>query len=103
MILYTSGTTANPKGCVLSHEAMVRGPLHRALHRFGTGNADVTWGAGPLYHVGCLSPFLGSIGAGGTYLTDAHFDPGRALQLMNAEKANVAFPWFPAIMQPLRL
>jgi fatty-acyl-CoA synthase/long-chain acyl-CoA synthetase len=101
VILYTSGTTANPKGCVLSHEAMVRGPLHRALHRFGTGNADVTWGAGPLYHVGCLSPFLGSIGAGGTYLTDAHFDPGRALKLMSAEKANVAFPWFPAIMQPL--
>ena len=101
MILYTSGTTANPKGCVLSHEAMVRGPLHRARHRFGTGNADVTWGAGPLYHVGCLSPFLGSIGAGGTYLTDAHFDPGRAITLMSAEKANVAFPWFPAIMQPL--
>lgn len=101
MILYTSGTTANPKGCVLSHEAMVRGPLHRALHRYGNGDADVTWGAGPLYHVGCLSPFLGSIGAGGTYLTDLYFDPGRALALMAEEKANVAFPWFPGIMQPL--
>lgn len=101
MILYTSGTTANPKGCVLSHEAMVRGPLHRALHRYGNGDADVTWGAGPLYHVGCLSPFLGSIGAGGTYLTDLYFDPGRALALMAEEKANVAFPWFPGIVQPL--
>lgn len=101
MILYTSGTTASPKGCVLSHEAVVRGPLHRALHRFGTGNADVTWGAGPLYHVGCLSPFLGSIGAGGTYLTDLYFEPRRALTLMAQEKANVAFPWFPGIMQPL--
>lgn len=101
MILYTSGTTANPKGCVLSHEAMVRGPLHRALHRYGTGDVDVTWGAGPLYHVGCLSPFLGSIGAGGTYVTDTYFEPGRALALMAAEKANVAFPWFPGIMQPL--
>lgn len=101
MILYTSGTTANPKGCVLSHEAVARGPLHRALHRYGTGNADVTWGAGPLYHVGCLSPFLGSIGAGGTYVTDTYFEPGRALALMAEEKANVAFPWFPGIMQPL--
>ncbi|MGH3249583.1 MAG: class I adenylate-forming enzyme family protein [Trebonia sp.] len=54
-----------------------------------------------MYHVGCLSPFLGSIGAGGTYLTDGHFDPGRAVALMSAEKATVAFPWFPAIMQPL--
>jgi fatty-acyl-CoA synthase/long-chain acyl-CoA synthetase len=101
MILYTSGTTANPKGCVLSNEAVVRGPLHRAKHRFGRGEADVTWGAGPLFHVGSLSPFIGSIGAGGTYLTDVSFDPGRAIDLMVREKASVAFPWFPAIMQPL--
>jgi acyl-CoA synthetase (AMP-forming)/AMP-acid ligase II len=101
MILYTSGTTANPKGCVLSHEAVVRGPLHRAKHRFGRGEADVTWGAGPLFHVGSLSPFIGSIGAGGTYLTDVSFDPERAIDLMVREKATVAFPWFPAIMQPL--
>jgi len=101
MILYTSGTTANPKGCVLSHEAVVRGPLHRAKHRFGRGDADVTWGAGPLFHVGSLSPFIGSIGAGGTYVTDVAFHPGRAIQLMVQEQATVAFPWFPAIMQPL--
>jgi len=101
MILYTSGTTASPKGCVLSHEAVVRGPLHRAKHRFGKGDADVTWGAGPLFHVGSLSPFIGSIGAGGTYLTDVSFNPGRAIDLMVHEKATVAFPWFPAIMQPL--
>ena len=101
MILYTSGTTANPKGCVLSNEAVVRGPLHRAKHRFGRGEADVTWGAGPLFHVGSLSPFIGSIGAGGTYLTDVSFDPGRAIDLMVREKASVAFPWFPAVMQPL--
>jgi acyl-CoA synthetase (AMP-forming)/AMP-acid ligase II len=101
MILYTSGTTANPKGCVLSNEAVVRGPLHRAKYRFGRGEADVTWGAGPLFHVGSLSPFIGSIGAGGTYLTDVSFDPGRAIDLMVREKASVAFPWFPAVMQPL--
>jgi fatty-acyl-CoA synthase/long-chain acyl-CoA synthetase len=101
MVLYTSGTTANPKGCVLSHEAVVRGPLHRALHRFGSGDRDVTWGAGPLYHVGCLSPFIGSIGAGGTYLTDVSYRPTEAIELMARERVTVAFPWFPAIMQAL--
>jgi len=100
-VLYTSGTTANPKGCVLSHEAVTRGPVHRALHRFGNGERDVTWGAGPLFHIGCLSPFIGSIGAGGTYLTDLYFEPRRAIALMGNEKVTVAFPWFPAIMQPL--
>jgi fatty-acyl-CoA synthase/long-chain acyl-CoA synthetase len=101
MILYTSGTTANPKGCVLSHEAVTRGAEHRARTRYGTGDHDVTWGAGPLFHIGSLAPFIGSVGAGGTYLTDVYFEPGRAIQLMRDEQATVAFPWFPAIIQPI--
>lgn len=97
-IIYTSGTTANPKGCVLSHEAMTRGGVERARHRFGTGNHDVVWSAGPLFHIGSLAPFIGTMGAAGTYLTDSYFEPARALELMNREKATVAFPWFPAIV-----
>jgi acyl-CoA synthetase (AMP-forming)/AMP-acid ligase II len=100
-ILYTSGTTANPKGCVLTHEAMTRGPVERARFRLGTGGHDVTWSPGPLFHIGTLSPFLGVIGSGGTFVTDVHFDPGRALDLLARERATVAFPWFPALVQPL--
>src|SRR5919197_269636 len=77
VILYTSGTTAHPKGCLLSHEAMTRGAVERARKRFTTGDHDVTWGAGPLFHIGSLAPFLGTVGACGTYLTDVHFDAGR--------------------------
>lgn len=101
ILLYTSGTTANPKGCLLSHEAATRGPVERASARFGLNEGDVTWGPGPLFHIGTLSPFLGSIGSGGTYLTDAFFEPGRALELIYQERPTVIFPWFPAIMQAL--
>lgn len=69
-MLYTSGTTANPKGCMLSHEAMTRGTVERAQFRLGTGADDVTWAAGPLFHIAALAPLLGSVGAGGTFLTD---------------------------------
>ncbi|MFF2850305.1 class I adenylate-forming enzyme family protein [Streptomyces sp. NPDC058001] len=100
-ILYTSGTTADPKGCMLSHEAMTRGPVERARFRLGTGEHDVTWSPGPLFHIATLAPFLGSIGSGGTFVTDAHFEPGRALSLLAQERATVAFPWFPALTQPL--
>jgi len=101
LIIYTSGTTAHPKGCVLSHEAATRGPVERARHRFSSGSHDVTWGAGPLFHIGTLSPFIGSIGAAGTYLTDHYYEPSRALALIAERRANVAFPWFPAIVQKL--
>jgi acyl-CoA synthetase (AMP-forming)/AMP-acid ligase II len=101
VIIYTSGTTANPKGCMLTHEALTRGPVERADQRFRSSDHDVTWGGGPLFHIGSFAPFLGSIGTGGTYLTDVVFDAGRALDLMEQESVTAAWPWFPAILQPL--
>lgn len=101
VVLYTSGTTSKPKGCMLTHEAMTRGPVERANGRLRFAQIDVTWGAGPLYHIGSLAPFLGSVGAMGTYLTDTHFEPGRALALMLRCGVTVAWPWFPAIVQDL--
>ena len=100
-IIYTSGTTANPKGCLLCHEAVSRGPVVRASSRFRAREHDVTWGGGPLFHIGSLAPFIGVIGTGGTYVTDVFFDAGRALDLMERENVSVAWPWFPAILQPL--
>lgn len=100
-IMYTSGTTANPKGCMLSHEAMTRGPVERANVRFRSCDHDVTWGGGPLFHIGSLAPFIGSVGSAGTYLCDLFFDPARATALMKREGVTAFWPWFPAILQPL--
>lgn len=101
LIIYTSGTTANPKGCVLSHEALTRGPVERAKHRLSSKPKDITWGSGPLFHIGTLAPFIGSIGVAGTFLTDTYFEPGRALQLMYDHDVTLAWPWFAAIAQGL--
>jgi len=101
LIIYTSGTTANPKGCLLSHESVTRGPVERADRRFRSRDHDITWGGGPLFHIGSLAPFIGVIGTGGTYVTDVVFDAGRALDMMEREGVTVAWPWFPAILQPL--
>lgn len=101
VVIYTSGTTAHPKGCLLTHEAMTRGPVERADRRFRSSEHDVTWGGGPLFHIGSLAPFLGSIGAGGTYCTDVAFDPARALDMIERAGVTAAWPWFPAILQPL--
>jgi len=101
LILYTSGTTANPKGCMLSHEAIVRGPVFRASTRFHSKARNVHWGAGPLFHIGSLAPLVGAIGVHGTYVTDEYFEPGRALALIEREKVTTAFPWFQAIVQSM--
>ena len=99
LLVYTSGTTANPKGCMLTHEAIVRGSVQRARSRFATCEHDVAWNPGPLFHIAALAPFLGVLGTLGTYLTDTYFEPGRAIALMEKERATMAWPWFPAIVQ----
>ncbi|MEE4454829.1 class I adenylate-forming enzyme family protein [Novosphingobium resinovorum] len=101
LIIYTSGTTANPKGCVLSHEAITRGPVERSRYRLKAPETDIVWGAGPLFHIGTLAPFVGTVGVAGTFLTDSYFDAGRALDLMATHRVTLAWPWFPAIMQGL--
>ena len=57
LILYTSGTTANPKGCVLTHEAIVRGSRATGL-REQIGSDDVVWDPLPLFHTSGLQPLL---------------------------------------------
>lgn len=101
MILYTSGTTANPKGCMLSHEAVMRGPSERANLRLKVPGVDVTWAAGPLFHIGSLAPFIGSVSVAGTFLADNFFDAARALKLLKENKVTLAWPWFSAIVQAL--
>lgn len=98
IIIYTSGTTANPKGCMLSHEALSRGPVERAQFRLACGDNDVHWGAGPLFHIGSLGPAMGAWGAGMTYTTDLFYDAPRALALIRDGKASTIWPWFPAIV-----
>lgn len=100
-ILYTSGTTANPRGCMLTHEAMTRGPVERAAGRLIAGERHISWAGGPLFHIAALAPLIGAIGAGGTFLTDTFFDPARAIELMTAERPTCIWPWFPGPMHML--
>lgn len=99
LLVYTSGTTANPKGCMLSHEAIVRGSVHRTRTRYATNEHHIAWNPGPLFHIAALAPFIGVMGVYGTYLTDTFFEPGRAIALMERENVEMAWPWFPAIVQ----
>ena len=100
-ILYTSGTTADPKGCVISHEALTRGCRAKVTERLDPGEGDVHWSAGPLFHIGSLQVFLGALTTGGSYLTDRRFDPAAAFALMRDHKVVHAWPWFPAVIQDI--
>jgi fatty-acyl-CoA synthase len=93
LLLYTSGTTAHPKGCLSSHEAIVRGS-RVAAERWKVCRDDTTWTPLPLFHHGALQPLLYTLDVGGTFVTMTHFEPGAALRQLEAERATVITPTF---------
>jgi acyl-CoA synthetase (AMP-forming)/AMP-acid ligase II len=100
-ILYTSGTTANPKGCLHTHEALVRNGLVTGRTRFLLTKEDRFWDPLPMFHVAALLPLIATFDAQATFLTTAHIDAGTALEQIETEKATWLFPAFPTVTETL--
>ncbi len=100
LMLYTSGTTANPKGCMISHEAMVRNSMALA-DRYELTAEDSFWSPLPMFHIAAILPLAASASRGGTYITTPHFDAGEALKTLEEEKVTCTYPCFWTIMGDL--
>ena len=89
VILYTSGTTGTPKGAELTHSNLSSNVAAVVkLHSFGED--DVLLGALPLFHsFGQTCSMNSAIAAGGTLSLIARFDPGRALDIIERDRATV--------------
>ena len=62
MIMYTSGTTSHPKGCLLSHESLVRTARTFGTERFPMRHGDRMWDPLPLFHLASILPFNACLG-----------------------------------------
>ncbi|MDB5723213.1 MAG: AMP-dependent synthetase [Alphaproteobacteria bacterium] len=100
MILYTSGTTANPKGALISHRGII-GNSRNLGKRYQVGPEDRVWSPLPIFHIAGILPMTMVLDAGGAYLTVPHFEAGIALDMLSREGATVAYPSFVTIMQDL--
>ena len=100
LILYTSGTTANPKGCLIRHRGII-GNSRNLGRRYDIGKGDRFWSPLPIFHIAGILPMVSIVDAGGAYLTIPNFDAGLALEMLEREKATHAYPCFVTIMQDL--
>jgi long-chain acyl-CoA synthetase len=110
-IFYTSGTTGRPKGAVGTHRNICTNLMSlyflnkRAQLRFGktpAGQQMANLLSVPLFHAtGCHTVMAGTIGGGGKIVMMHHFDPDRALALIERERVTT-FGGVPAmVMQVL--
>lgn len=89
VILYTSGTTGQPKGAELSHENLARNAqVSREL--FGIKDGMVILGALPLFHTfGQTCCMNVSVSAGATLSLIPRFDPTKALEIIARDKVTI--------------
>ncbi len=101
IMLYTSGTTANPKGCPLSHEAIVRNSIALGRYRYQLTREDRFWSPLPMFHIAAILPMVAIFDVAGAYLTMSYFEAGSALRMLEQERATATYPCFVTIMSDL--
>lgn len=99
-IIYTSGTTSQPRGAILSQEGLVRSWV-MAGRRWGVRPEDRFWNPCPLFHIAGIGPLVFVLAHGATYVTDTYFVAGPALDVINAEKPTLLYPTYPPLMMDL--
>ncbi len=89
-VLYTSGTTGQPKGAVGSHLAIVENVNACLIDCFDMHTGDVVFGGLPLFHTfGQVCVMNTAFRIGATVLLLPRFDPAVALRVMEDEGADV--------------
>ena len=101
LMIYTSGTTAMPKGCPLNHIVLQHAGVVGGIERMGLQPSDIMWGPLPMFHTAFIQPLTGILYVGGTYLSMTHFDADAALEMIQREGATLMFPAFPTITMQL--
>jgi fatty-acyl-CoA synthase len=101
IILYTSGTTANPKGCVYAQ----RGFTAQAFSYAAAARLDETdryWTPLPGFHVSAIVTIAACLAARATLVhVGGHFDPGVGLAQLEDERCTIAFPAFETVWLPV--
>jgi len=90
-IMYTSGTTGDPKGAVLTHQNILFGAIHSLLG-YGVDRSYKSLVVAPLFHIGALAASVTPIVyAGGSLMISSFYNASETLKTICREKINYMF------------
>jgi len=91
IIVYTSGTSGDPKGAVLTHRNILFGAIH-SLHNYGLNAGYRSLVVAPLFHIGALGASLTPVVyAGGAVLLNDFQHPSQVLDTIVDHGINYMF------------
>jgi len=89
VVLYTSGTTGQPKGAELTHHN-IGSNVESILGLFGPSEEDVVFGGLPLFHIFGQTVAMNVVAKVGAELTLLpRFDPEKALEIIQRDKVTI--------------
>ena len=93
VVIYSSGSTSDPKGAIHSHGATVR-HAHNLWQLRDLTADDVLYTPMPLFWVGGLSfTLVAAMHAGCTLVFEEQFEPGATLELIERERVTQVLGW----------
>ena len=95
MLMYTSGTTGDPKGCVLTHDNVLQRVTNGAVGSAIEGKRERIDGRSlivtPLFHIAAVGMFLNGLYLSATTVLMDDFVPQRVMEVLEAEAITGGF------------
>ncbi len=99
-ILYTSGSTALPKGVPLHHSGLIDNMWSIGERQHLTADDRLWLGVSLFWSYACVNALFTVLTHGGSIVLQHHFEPGEALRLIEQERCTVYYGT-PALARPM--
>lgn len=101
VMLFTSGTTAAPKACQLTHRGLYQSWVHSYPAAVGLSPGEKVWIPMPCFHVGGIGLAVGTLAWGATFVTSIRHDPATAWRLIRKHQVEHLYPGFFTLLLPV--
>ncbi|HEY5757158.1 MAG TPA: AMP-binding protein, partial [Steroidobacter sp.] len=101
VMLFTSGTTAAPKACQLTHRGIYQTWVNTYPDAVGLQPGEKVWVPMPCFHVGGIGLTATAVSRGAAFATSIHHQAAAALRLIRNHRIEHLYPGFFTLILPV--